>query len=66
MSKKVWSISTTVRNPERLRNFLITLKEIENKKWNNETQIEFQARLVKNRFYGFSLDKGGHYNITSN
>ncbi|MDA3908763.1 MAG: AlwI family type II restriction endonuclease [Sulfurimonas sp.] len=51
--RKAWSISTTVRNPERLRNFLITLKEIENKEWNHETQIEFQARLVKNRYYGF-------------
>ena len=52
--KKVWSISTTVRNPERLRNFLITLKELENQKWNKETQIEFQIRLIKNRFYGFN------------
>lgn len=52
--KKVWSISTTVRNPERLRNFLITLKELENQEWNKEIQIEFQIRLIKNRFYGFS------------
>jgi hypothetical protein len=51
--KKVWSISTTVRNPERLRNFLITLKELENKEWNSATQVEFQIRLIKNRFYGF-------------
>ncbi|EDZ63003.1 putative restriction endonuclease [Sulfurimonas gotlandica GD1] len=51
--RKAWSISTTVRNPERLRNFLITLKEIENEEWNHKTQIEFQARLVKNRYYGF-------------
>ncbi|MFT5835470.1 MAG: hypothetical protein ACI9RG_000359 [Sulfurimonas sp.] len=55
--KKAWSISTTVRNPERLRNFLITLKEIENREWNHETQIEFQARLVKNRFYGFGSNQ---------
>ena len=52
--KKVWSISTTVRNPERLRNFLITLKELEHQEWTKETQIEFQIRLIKNRFYGFS------------
>ena len=52
--KKVWSISTTVRNPERLRNFLITLKELEEQEWNKKTQIEFQVRLIKNRFYGFS------------
>ena len=52
--KKAWSISTTVRNPERLRNFLITLKEIEGKEWNKDTQVEFQIRLIKNRFYGFN------------
>ena len=52
--RKAWSISTTVRNPERLRNFLITLKEIEGQKWSKETQIEFQIRLIKNRFYGFN------------
>jgi len=53
MSKKLWSISTTVRNPDRLRNFLLTLKEIENIKWNKDSQKEFQIRLIKNRFYGF-------------
>jgi len=52
--KKAWSISTTVRNPERLRNFLITLKEIEGYEWCKDTQIEFQIRLIKNRFYGFN------------
>ena len=52
--KKIWSISTTVRNPERLRNFLITLKEIEGKEWNKKRQIEFQCRLIKNKFYGFN------------
>jgi predicted nucleic acid-binding protein len=52
--KKLWSIATAVRNPERLRNFLTTLKEIEGKVWNSQLQEEFQARLVKNRFYGYS------------
>ena len=51
--KKVWSISTTLRNPERLRNFLITLKEIQDKIWNKQTQLEFQIRLIKNRYYGY-------------
>lgn len=51
--KKVWSISTTLRNPERLRNFLITLKEMQGCIWNKDTQLEFQIRLIKNRFYGF-------------
>ncbi len=51
--KKVWSISTTLRNPERLRNFLITLKEMQGAVWNKKAQLEFQIRLIKNRFYGF-------------
>lgn len=51
--KKAWSISTTLRNPERLRNFLITLKEMQGRVWNKEAQLEFQIRLIKNRFYGF-------------
>ena len=54
MSKKVWSISTAVRNPHRLRNFLFTLKEMEGRTWDTDAQLEFQARLIKNRFYGFS------------
>lgn len=51
--KKLWSISTTVRNPERLRNFLISLKDLEGQIWNNATQKAFQINLIKYRFYGF-------------
>ncbi|QFR50215.1 AlwI family type II restriction endonuclease [Sulfurimonas lithotrophica] len=51
--KKVWSISTTLRNPERLRNFLITLKEMQGCIWNKDAQLEFQIRLIKNRYYGY-------------
>ena len=36
--KKPWSITTTLRNPERLRDFLIVLKDIEGEEWNLETQ----------------------------
>lgn len=50
--KKVWSISTTLRNPERIRNFLSTLEELEGEVWNNATQKKFQVLLIKNRFYG--------------
>jgi len=53
MSKKVWSISTTVREPDRTRNFLKTLKEIEWEEWNIENQAKFQKLLIKNRFYWF-------------
>jgi len=51
--RKIWSISTTLRNPERLRNFLITLKEMDGRVWDKKAQLEFQIRLIKNRFYGF-------------
>ena len=46
-----WSISTTVRNPERLRNFLKVLKELEGKEFNQENQIKYQILLIKNRLY---------------
>ena len=52
MAKKLWSISTTLRNPERIRDFLITLSDMDGMDWNKETQCEFQARLIMNRFYG--------------
>lgn len=34
--KKPWSISTTVRNPERLRDFLVVLKTLESKKFDDD------------------------------
>ncbi|NLE91413.1 MAG: AlwI family type II restriction endonuclease [Elusimicrobia bacterium] len=48
-----WSISTTVRNPERLRSFLKILKKLEGKIWNNETQVKFQVLLIQYKVYGF-------------
>lgn len=51
--KKIWSISTTLRNPERVRNFLIALKDFDGQTWGNETQKAFQINLIKYRFYGF-------------
>lgn len=51
--KKIWSISTTLRNPERIRNFLIALKDLDRQVWNQETQKAFQINLIKYRFYGF-------------
>lgn len=50
---KAWSITTTVRNPERLRDFLIALKPLDNKTWNNVNQENYQKLLIKNRLYGF-------------
>jgi hypothetical protein len=53
LTKKLWSISTTLRNPERVRNFLIALQNFEGKIWNQETQISFQVNLIKLKFYGY-------------
>lgn len=51
--KKPWSITTTLRNPERLRSFLIVLKQLEGEKWNLENQRKFQVLLIKERVYGY-------------
>ena len=49
--KKPWSISTTIRNPERLRDFLGTLKTLEGKSFNFKNQIKYQILLIQNKFY---------------
>jgi hypothetical protein len=51
---KAWSISTTVRNPDRLRNFLLSLEPLVGKKWDVENQKNYQKLLIKNRLYGYS------------
>lgn len=51
----LWSMSTTIREAERIPDFLMTAKEIENEEWNAATQIKFQILLIKNRQY---LDSG--------
>jgi len=49
--RKPWSISTTVRNPERLRSFLRVLKELEEQPFNYENQIKYQILLIQNKLY---------------
>jgi len=49
--KKPWSISTTVRSPERLRDFLRVLKELEGQPFNSDNQIKYQILLIQNRLY---------------
>ena len=46
-----WSITTTVRNPLRNRDFLSTINEFSGKKFNEENQIKFQIRLIEKRLY---------------
>ena len=49
--KKPWSISTTVRNPYRLRDFLSVLKTLEGSPFDYENQIKYQILLIQNKFY---------------
>src|SRR3990167_5413014 len=49
--KKPWSISTTVRNPERLRDFLRVLKIIEGHPFNSDNQIKYQILLIQHKLY---------------
>lgn len=49
--RKPWSISTTVRNPERLREFLEVLKMFEGKPFTKECQINYQICLIQQKLY---------------
>ena len=51
--KKPWSITTTLRNPERLRGFLGVLSHLEGMDWNFENQEKFQILLIQSRLYGY-------------
>jgi len=46
-----WSISTTVRNPERLRGFLSVLKKLEDEKFDKNCQMKYQVLLIKEKLY---------------
>ena len=49
--RKPWSISTTVRNPERLRDFLNVLKILEGQPFNSDNQIKYQILLIQHKLY---------------
>ncbi len=49
--RKPWSISTTVRNPERLRDFLRVLRQLEGEEFTKENQVRYQILLIKERLY---------------
>lgn len=51
MKKVPWSISTTVRNPERLIDFLKVLKQLEGLDFKTDNQIKYQVLLIKERLY---------------
>ena len=46
-----WNFSTSVRNPERLPDFLKVAARLEGEIWNDETQEKFQILLIQNRLY---------------
>ena len=51
--QKPWSITTTVRNPERMRSFLKVLQAFEGQEWTLENQEKYQIVLIQNRLYGY-------------
>ncbi|PKQ28692.1 MAG: hypothetical protein CVT63_01570 [Candidatus Anoxymicrobium japonicum] len=50
-SPKVWSFSTTIRAPERIRGFLHVLKMLEGVEYDQESQVRFQTLLIKEKKY---------------
>jgi hypothetical protein len=50
---RLWSVTTTIRNPERIRSFLKVFKELEGEVWNDENQKKFQVLLIQRKVYGF-------------
>lgn len=48
---KPWSISTTVRNPERLRDFLSVLSPLDGQVFDQQTQVKYQILLIQAKFY---------------
>ena len=62
--KKPWSLSTTVRNPERILPFLRVLKKMEGEEFDEDGQVKFQTLLIQNRLYqptGLSEKLLGYY-----
>jgi len=47
----LWSISTTVRNPERTRSFLKVLKLLEGQPFNADNQKKYQILLTQHKVY---------------
>lgn len=48
---KLWSMSTSVRESARVKGFLKVAKKMEGKKWDNESQADFQIMLVQYHEY---------------
>lgn len=46
-----WNYSTSVRNPERLPDFLRVAALLDGREWNRECQKDFQTMLIQHRLY---------------
>lgn len=58
----LWSMSTTIREAERIEGFLKTAIELEGKEWNEYNQEIFQILLIKNRQYLNNSDNSQTFN----
>lgn len=50
--KKPWSVTTTLRNPERLMGFLRVIDLLDGSAWDSNTQVKYQTLLIQHREYG--------------
>ncbi len=64
--EQLWSMSTTVREAERIVGFLKTACELNGVVWNHENQIKFQVLLIKNRQYLVDADNAQVLNNLNN
>lgn len=49
--EQLWSMSTTIREAERIVGFLSTAQEMDGEEWTKNNQEKFQILLIKNRQY---------------
>lgn len=48
---KLWSLGTTIRNPERIADFFPIIATMDGEQWNAESQIKLQSKLIQHRLY---------------
>lgn len=52
-----WSITTTVRNLQRVPDFAKTLNRLNNQDWNKKNQSKYQIMLIQDRAYGYNKER---------
>ena len=53
--KKPWSVSTTIRNPERLIGLLKVISLLDGADWDIHTQIKYQVLLIQLYIFGLKM-----------